>query len=146
MTPLLAVRDLTVSYATKFGPLTAARAVSFDLAAGQALGLVGESGSGKSTIAGAILNLLGDGASVSGRILFEGVDLCGLDPKRRRRLLGRRRHRQSSVARPGSALRRTDSAGGRSSRSAAMRGSPAARRSMAGARRGRRAAAAAARR
>ena len=72
MTPLLAVRDLTVSYASGAGPVTAARAVSFDLAAGEALGLVGESGSGKSTIAGAILDLLGDGASVSGQILFQG--------------------------------------------------------------------------
>jgi peptide/nickel transport system ATP-binding protein len=90
MTPLLAVRDLSVSYATDAGRLTAARAVSFDLAAGEAMGLVGESGSGKSTIAGAILDLLGDGAIVDGQILFEGVDLCGLDRKRRRKLLGHR--------------------------------------------------------
>ena len=90
MTPLLALRDLTVTYATEAGGLTAVRAVSFDLAAGEALGLVGESGSGKSTIAGAILDLLGDGATVEGHILFESVDLGGLDAKRRRKLLGRR--------------------------------------------------------
>jgi peptide/nickel transport system ATP-binding protein len=75
MTPLLGLHDLTVTYATAAGQLTAARAVSFDLAAGEALGLVGESGSGKSTIAGAILDLLGDGATVEGRILFESLDL-----------------------------------------------------------------------
>jgi peptide/nickel transport system ATP-binding protein len=90
MTPLLALRDLTVTYATEAGRLTAARAVSFDLAAGEALGLVGESGSGKSTIAGAILHLLDDGATVEGDILFESVDLGGLDAKRRRKLLGHR--------------------------------------------------------
>src|SRR5215472_2508598 len=90
MTPLLAVRDLSVTYTTDAGRLTAARAVSFDLAAGEALGLVGESGSGKSTIAGAILGLLGEGAIVEGQILFEGIDLCGLDGKRRRKLLGQR--------------------------------------------------------
>jgi ABC-type glutathione transport system ATPase component len=65
MTPLLAVSNLSVAYATGVGRLTAARAVSFDLAAGEALGLVGESGSGKSTIAGAILGLLGEGAIVA---------------------------------------------------------------------------------
>jgi peptide/nickel transport system ATP-binding protein len=90
MTPLLALRDLTVTYATEAGRVRAARAVSFDLAAGEALGLVGESGSGKSTIAGAILDLLGDGATVEGQILFESVDLGGLDAKRRRKLLGSR--------------------------------------------------------
>jgi len=90
MTPLLALRDLTVTYVTEAGRLTAARAVSFDLAAGEALGLVGESGSGKSTIAGAILDLLGDGATVEGDILFESVDLSELDAKRRRKLLGHR--------------------------------------------------------
>jgi peptide/nickel transport system ATP-binding protein len=94
MTPLLAVRDLTVRYATVSGPLTAARDVSFDLAAGEALGLVGESGSGKSTIAGAILDLLGDGATVDGRILFDEIDLRTLDKRRRRKLLG---HRIGSV-------------------------------------------------
>ena len=90
MTPLLALRDLTVTYATEASPLPAVRAVSFDLAAGEALGLVGESGSGKSTIAGAILDLLGEGATIEGHILFESVDLGGLDAKRRRKLLGRR--------------------------------------------------------
>ena len=37
MTPLLAVRDLSVTYTTDAGRLTAAREVSFDLAAGEAL-------------------------------------------------------------------------------------------------------------
>jgi oligopeptide/dipeptide ABC transporter ATP-binding protein len=90
VTPLLALHDLTVRYATETGPLTATRNVSFELTAGQALGIVGESGSGKTTIAGAILNLLGHGATIEGRILFEGVDLCSLGAKPRRRLLGRR--------------------------------------------------------
>jgi peptide/nickel transport system ATP-binding protein len=90
MMPLLSVRDLTVTYAENGERLTAARAVSFDLASGEALGLVGESGSGKSTIAGAILDLLDAGARVEGRILFEGDDLRGLDSRHRRKLLGRR--------------------------------------------------------
>jgi ABC-type dipeptide/oligopeptide/nickel transport system ATPase subunit len=88
--PLLELGDLTVRYHTDRGELTAAREVSFALNAGQALGLVGESGSGKTTIAAAILDLLGSGSSIDGQILFEGTDLRGLAAKARRRLLGRR--------------------------------------------------------
>ena len=70
--PLLEVRGLTVRYAGEDGPVTAVRDVSFTLLPGQALGVVGESGSGKSSIAGAVLDLLGSAAEVEGRILFEG--------------------------------------------------------------------------
>ena len=90
MTPLLALRDVTVTYPAEAGGVIAARAVSLDLAMGQAVGLVGESGSGKSTIAGAILGLLADGAVVEGEILFGGTDLRRLDPRRQRKLLGHR--------------------------------------------------------
>ena len=90
MNPLLQVSDLTVRYQTGRGELTAAREVSFALNAGQALGLVGESGSGKSTIAAAILDLLGSGSSIDGQIRFEGTDLRRVAAKERRRLLGRR--------------------------------------------------------
>ncbi len=84
--PLLDVRGLTVRY----GALTAVRDVSFTLRPGQALGIVGESGSGKSSIAGAILDLLGPDAATGGTILFEGTDLARLPPARRRAILGRR--------------------------------------------------------
>ncbi|MGH7125603.1 MAG: oligopeptide/dipeptide ABC transporter ATP-binding protein, partial [Stellaceae bacterium] len=46
--------------------------------------------SGKSTIAGAILDLLGAGSAIAGEIVFEGKDLRELAPHQRRRLLGRR--------------------------------------------------------
>ena len=88
--PLVAVRELTVRYQTGGGLLTALRDVSFEVAAGRALGIVGDSGSGKSTIANAILNLLEPGAAISGQILFADAELNRLPAKQRRRLLGRR--------------------------------------------------------
>ena len=88
--PLLDVNGLTVRYAGSAGPVVAARDISFRLAAGSALGIVGESGSGKSSIAGAILDLLGTGAAIDGSIVFEGTDLATLAPPQRRAVMGRR--------------------------------------------------------
>src|SRR5579862_5738258 len=72
--PLLEVRDLTVRY----GAVTAARDISFQLKPGEALGIVGESGSGKSSIAGAMLDFLGPTARISGEIIYQGRDLLRL--------------------------------------------------------------------
>jgi peptide/nickel transport system ATP-binding protein len=85
--PLLRIRDLTVRYG---GGGAAVRNVSLELKPGEALGIVGESGSGKSSIAGAILGLLGPGAQTEGEILFEGRDLTRLTAVQRRAVLGRR--------------------------------------------------------
>jgi peptide/nickel transport system ATP-binding protein len=87
---LLELRRLAVTYAGGVAPVRAVRDVSIALASGRALGLVGESGSGKSTIAGAILDLLGPGSETAGEIVFEGADLRKLSGAQRRRLLGRR--------------------------------------------------------
>jgi peptide/nickel transport system ATP-binding protein len=88
--PLLDINGLTVRYAGSAGPMVAARDISFRLAAGSALGIVGESGSGKSSIAGAILDLLGTGAAIDGSIVFEGTELATLAPPQRRAVMGRR--------------------------------------------------------
>jgi peptide/nickel transport system ATP-binding protein len=88
MSALLDVRGLSVRYAGETGAVTAVRDVSFMLAPGQALGIVGESGSGKSSIAGAILGLLGPNAEVRGQMLFAGRDLATLSPVARRAVLG----------------------------------------------------------
>ena len=54
---LLTVRDLTLSFGTDEGPVTAVDGVNLDLEAGEVLGLVGESGSGKSVTAKALMRL-----------------------------------------------------------------------------------------
>ncbi len=59
---LLSVRDLTVRFKTDEGLITAVEKVSFDIEAGEVLGLVGESGSGKSVTAKALMQLNGGNA------------------------------------------------------------------------------------
>ena len=87
MTPLLQVDGLSVRYATPGGAVHALDDVSFAIPPGGALGLVGESGSGKSTVALALLDLLGPEATLTARALrFEGNDLAN----QRRNLRGDR--------------------------------------------------------
>lgn len=74
-TPLLQVRDLTVTYA---GGAQAVRGVNLEVDAGQKLGIAGESGCGKSTLALALLRLLPAGTKVSGEILLKGEDVLAM--------------------------------------------------------------------
>ncbi|WP_329613600.1 ABC transporter ATP-binding protein [Streptomyces brevispora] len=74
-TPLLQVRDLTVTYA---GGARAVRGVNLEVEAGRKLGIAGESGCGKSTLALALLRLLPAGTKVSGEILLNGEDVLGM--------------------------------------------------------------------
>jgi len=77
---LLSVAGLTVHYADRIGgrdrALVAVDGASFDLAAGEIIGLVGESGAGKSTVAYALMRLIDPpGRIVAGSATFEGRDL-----------------------------------------------------------------------
>ena len=74
---LLEVEDLHVSFRTDDGVVQAVRGVSFQVDAGQTLGIVGESGSGKSVSTQTIMGLT-RGARISGRAMFEGRDLLTL--------------------------------------------------------------------
>lgn len=77
---LLEIRDLCVDYLTSAGTKRAVDTVSFDIDQGEVLGLAGESGSGKSTIAQAILRILRPpGVVASGRVLWNGSDVLGMD-------------------------------------------------------------------
>jgi microcin C transport system ATP-binding protein len=78
-TPLLEVRDLSVSFRSEGREVRAVRNVSFDLAKGATLALVGESGSGKSSVAMSVLQLLPYPTAFhpSGSIRFAGQELVG---------------------------------------------------------------------
>ena len=84
---LLEVEDLHVSFKTPDGIVQAVRGVSFQVDAGQTLGIVGESGSGKSVSTQTIMGLT-RGARISGRALFEGRDLLTLPRDEMRKVRG----------------------------------------------------------
>jgi len=87
---LLRVRDLRTWFLTDSGAVRAVDGVSFDLYAGETLGIVGESGSGKSVCAKSIMRLLDEPARiVGGSIEFRGRDLATLDDEALRRVRGR---------------------------------------------------------
>ena len=88
---LLDIEELRVSFHLPEGIARAVDGVSFDLAAGETLGLVGESGCGKSVAALSILNLIPSppGRIESGCIQFENQDLLGLSAEKLRRIRGR---------------------------------------------------------
>jgi peptide/nickel transport system ATP-binding protein len=86
---ILQVRNLSIG----FGGREVVHDISFEIAAGETLGLVGESGSGKSVTSLAVLRLLAPEASVSGRLLFDSgsgktVDLLALPERDMRRRRG----------------------------------------------------------
>ena len=70
MTSFLEVRELTVELPTPAGWVRPVNEVSFDIDAGESLGLVGESGSGKTMLALALMGLLPPGARVAGQALL----------------------------------------------------------------------------
>lgn len=81
--PLLEVEDLSVEFPMrstvlrrKLGSVKAVAGISFDLRAGETLGLVGESGCGKSTTGLAVLRLI---EATAGSVRFRGHDLSAMD-------------------------------------------------------------------
>jgi peptide/nickel transport system ATP-binding protein len=88
--PLLEVRELCVEFPTRHGTLRALDGVSFDIAAGEILGIVGESGAGKSLTGAAIIGLLEPpGRVCGGQILLEGQRIDDLRGDAMRLLRGK---------------------------------------------------------
>ncbi|WP_409322833.1 dipeptide ABC transporter ATP-binding protein [Pseudomonas putida] len=88
--PLIEVRDLSVSYSFAGQRGQALRQLSFSLAQGETLAVVGESGSGKSTLANALLGLLPGNARIDqGQLWVDGVDMAQASERARRQLRGR---------------------------------------------------------
>ncbi|MDQ3444597.1 MAG: ABC transporter ATP-binding protein [Pseudomonadota bacterium] len=88
--PLLSVRNLSVHFPTSRGVVRAVEDLSFDIHEGDTVALVGESGSGKSTVALALLRLIGaPGRIASGEIRFNGTDIVKLNDAELRQVRGR---------------------------------------------------------
>jgi len=87
---LLKVENLVTSFRTPRGSIRAVDDVSFDLKAGETLGIVGESGCGKTVTALSIIRLIQEppGRIEDGQILFNGIDLVKLNRKQLRSVRG----------------------------------------------------------
>ncbi len=88
--PILRVDNLSVSLGEGKNRTTILKDVSFELQAGQTLGIVGESGCGKSMTALALMGLLPEGSASEGSIFFDGQNLLSIGPKDWTRIRGPR--------------------------------------------------------
>ncbi len=70
MQPLLEIKNLSISFQKSNEIFKALNDISFQIESGKFTAVVGESGSGKSLTALSLLQLLPEGASVSGNIIF----------------------------------------------------------------------------
>jgi peptide/nickel transport system ATP-binding protein len=85
----LVVDDLTVTFPTEDGALTAVSGLTYSVELGKTLGIVGESGSGKSVSSMAVLGLHDTkSARISGSIRVGGTEVIGLSESRMRKLRG----------------------------------------------------------
>jgi peptide/nickel transport system ATP-binding protein len=87
--PLLSVEDLRVEFPTLDGVVHAVDGISYSLEAAGSIGIVGESGSGKTVSALTLLGLTRtQGATVTGRIMFDGRDLLSVSKDELRHIRG----------------------------------------------------------
>jgi oligopeptide/dipeptide ABC transporter ATP-binding protein len=89
---VLELKDLTIRFHLKRGPLTAVDGVSFSVKKGETFGLVGESGSGKTVTARSIMRLVPTppGEIARGQVLFEGESIYDKNDAEMRDLRGKK--------------------------------------------------------
>jgi len=84
---LLKIEGLTVAYESDSKRLLAVNNVDLEIFQGEIFGLAGESACGKTTLANSILRLIKPpGRIISGRVIFDGVDLLSLGEEDLRRI------------------------------------------------------------
>lgn len=90
--PVLSVKGLKVSFSTDDGTVNAVNDLSFEIEAGETLGIVGESGSGKSVTQLALMGLLPSPPAtiMAEEAKFEGRDLLNMPAEELRKLRGHR--------------------------------------------------------
>ena len=88
--PLLNIKNLNIVYPSRYEKFYAAKDISFELHAGEILGIVGESGAGKSTVGNAVADLLTPpGYIESGEISLDGQDIRVISSKDMRHVRGK---------------------------------------------------------
>ncbi|MGW3136927.1 dipeptide/oligopeptide/nickel ABC transporter permease/ATP-binding protein [Streptomyces sp. NPDC001139] len=85
---VLSVESLVIGFEGRHSGVDIVDGVSFEVRAGEVLGLVGESGCGKSLTALTVMGPQPRGTRVGGHVRFQGRELLTLSPRARRRLLG----------------------------------------------------------
>jgi peptide/nickel transport system ATP-binding protein len=89
--PVLSVKNLRVEFPTRRGALVAVDDVSFDIQAGEVLGVVGESGAGKSLTGTAVIGLLEPpGRIAGGEVRLKGERIDNLPRESMRSIRGKR--------------------------------------------------------
>ncbi len=93
--PLLSIKNLCTQFKTENGCTTAVNSISFDVQAGETIGIVGESGSGKSVTALSVMRLIQNnlGKIADGEIFYEikngaQIDLLKLPENEMRKFRG----------------------------------------------------------